>query len=141
MSKRGMTAERAQRAQKVVQLHEDGATFDVIAKHLGISQTRARDDYNRAMKEAIPDVAQNVFRKVDRRLNKLHLVYWKRAREGDLKAARLCLDINKQLSDLWGLQGSVKLDVNVTSGQEFVDLMAAIRETKTGDDDGIEDGV
>ncbi|MHD0241492.1 hypothetical protein ACQZF5_05330 [Corynebacterium diphtheriae] len=58
MSKRGMTAERAQRAQKVVQLHEDGATFDVIAKHLGISQTRARDDYNRAMKEAIPDVAQ-----------------------------------------------------------------------------------
>ncbi|MHD0241493.1 hypothetical protein ACQZF5_05335 [Corynebacterium diphtheriae] len=68
-------------------------------------------------------------------------MYWKRAREGDLKAARLCLDINKQLSDLWGLQGSVKLDVNVTSGQEFVDLMAAIRDTKTGDDDGIEDEV
>lgn len=136
-NKRGVTPERKQRMQKVVAMYEDGATFDLIAQALGISQTQARKDYNRAMQDVIPDIAQNVFRKVDNRLNKLHLVYWRAAKEGDIKAARLCLDINKQLTDLWGLQGAIKLDIEVSSGQEFADLVASIRGVQAGSDDGV----
>lgn len=127
MAKRGMTPKRAERAAKVVTLHDGGATFEVIAKQLGISYTQARNDYERAMEDARPDNARHVFAKLTRRLNRLHAAYWKRALEGDIKAARLVLDINKQLAQLWGLEGAVKLDIEVTGGDEFASAITSFR--------------
>lgn len=129
MSKKGMTPARAERAAKVVTLHDGGATFEVIAKQLGISQTQARMDYEQAMEEAKPDAARNVFAKLDRRYNRLHAAYWKKALEGDYKAARLVLDVNQKLAALWGVEGAIKLDVEVSGGEEFASMISAFRAT------------
>lgn len=80
-----MTPKRAERAAKVVTLHDGGATFEVIAKQLGISYTQARNDYERAMEDARPDQARHVFAKLTRRLNRLHAAYWKKALDGTLR--------------------------------------------------------
>lgn len=127
--RRGMTPKRAERAAKVVALHDGGATFDVIAKQLGISRTQARLDYDKAMDEAKPDAARTVFAKLDRRYNRLHAAYWKRALEGDIKAARLIIDVNTKLAALWGVEGAIKLDVEVTGGEEFSSMITNIRNT------------
>ena len=79
------------------------------------------------MEDARPDQARHVFAKLTRRLNRLHAAYWKRALDGDIKAARLILDINKQLAQLWGLEGAVKLDIEVTGGDEFASAITSFR--------------
>ncbi|MER0117817.1 hypothetical protein ABRP62_01470 [Corynebacterium sp. KPL2636] len=127
--RRGMTKERAERAAKVVTLHDGGATFEVIGKQLGISKTQARLDYDKAMDEAKPDAARTVFAKLDRRYNRLHAAYWKKALDGDIKAARLIIDVNTKLAALWGVEGAIKLDVEVTGGEEFSSMITNIRQT------------
>lgn len=135
--RRGMTPERAARAANIVALYDQGHTFDKIAQKHGISQTQARKDYDQAMEEARPDTAIRVFHKLDRRLNELHATYWQMAVQGDLKAARFCLDVIKQSADLWGVNGAVKVEVETTGGEPFAELLAAIRGaggTTDGDD-------
>lgn len=129
MSRRGMTPKRAERAAKVVILYDGGATFEAIGKQLGISTTQARLDYDKAMEEARPDAARNVFAKLDRRYNRLHAAYWKKALDGDIKAARLILDVNRQLAALWGVEGAIKLDVEVSGGEEFASMITAFRSS------------
>ncbi|MBF9011295.1 hypothetical protein I2443_07180 [Corynebacterium phoceense] len=132
--RRGMTPARAERAAKVVTLYDGGATFEQIARTLGVSRTVIREDYEKAMEEARPDVARNIFAKTDRRLNKLHAAWWKKALDGDIKAARLILGINKQMADLWGINGAVKLDIEINGGEEFADLLDQVRNVALSDD-------
>lgn len=127
MSAKGMTPKRRERANKVVTMHDAGATFEQIAKQLGVSYQSVRTDYQKAMDEARPEAARQVFQKIDRRLNKLHMVYWSKACKGDIKAARLVLDISKQSAELWGVNGAIKMDVEVSGGEEFAGMLGAIQ--------------
>ncbi|APT87389.1 hypothetical protein [Corynebacterium flavescens] len=127
MTARGMTPKRRERANKVVALHDGGATFEQIAKQLGVSYQSVRTDYEKAMDETRPEQARQVFQKLDRRLNKLHMVCWNKAMKGDLKAVKLSADICKQIAELWGVNGAIKMDVEVSGGEDFAGLLDSIQ--------------
>lgn len=127
MTARGMTPKRRERANKVVALHDGGATFEQIAKQLGVSYQSVRTDYEKIMDETRPEQARQVFQKLDRRLNKLHMVCWNKAMKGDLKAVKLSVDICKQIAELWGVNGAIKMDVEVSGGEDFAGLLDSIQ--------------
>lgn len=135
--KKGMTPKRRERAQRVVLLREGGATWEVIGKQVGVSPKVAHEDYDKAMEEARPETATRVFGKIDRRLERLNMAYWKMALEGDVKAARLVLDIQKELAELWGVKGAVKIEVDTAGGDEWQAVLESIRQAtdQTEDDE------
>lgn len=124
--RKGMTKARRERADRVVKMHDAGATFEDIAKQLGVSKTTVHEDYEKALEEARPDNANRVFRKQDRRLERLHLAYWRKALDGDYKAADIILRVEDRIARLWGIEGSVKVEVNA-GGAEFGALLESIR--------------
>ena len=69
----GMTPERAERAQKVVEMkHRQGLTMEKIAGKLGVSESQVRRDYRDAIDATFkPTVEEFVMEEVDR----LALVY------------------------------------------------------------------
>jgi len=108
-------------------MRDSGAQWEIIAKKEGVTSKVVREDYDKAMEEARPETATRVFGKIDRRLERLHLAYWKAALEGDMKAARLILDIERELSELWGVKGAVHVAVASTGGDEWKDVLESIR--------------
>lgn len=129
--KKGMTPARRERAQRVVVLRDSGATWEQIGKQVGVSPKVAHEDYDKAMEEARPETATRVFGKIDRRLERLHLAYWKKALDGDMKAARLILDIEKELAELWGVKGAVRVEVDTAGGEEWQAVLESIRKAST----------
>lgn len=122
-----MTPRRAERAAQVVSMRDAGAQWAQIGKALGVNEKTAREDYDKAMEEARPETATRVFGKIDRRLERLHMAYWKKALEGDLKAARLVLDIERDLSELWGVRGAMKVEIETAGGEEWQAVLESIR--------------
>lgn len=136
--KKGMTPARRERAQRVVLLREGGATWEMIGKQVGVNAKTAHEDYDKAMEEARPETATRVFGKIDRRLERLNMSYWKLALEGDMKAARLVLDIQKELAELWGVKGAVRVEVDTAGGEEWEAVLASIRQVAGASEDELE---
>lgn len=136
--KKGMTPARRERAQRVVLLREGGATWEMIGKQVGVNAKTAHEDYDKAMEEARPETATRVFGKIDRRLERLNMSYWKLALEGDMKAARLVLDIQKELAELWGVKGAVRVEVDTAGGEEWQAVLESIRQVAGASEDELE---
>lgn len=128
----GMTPERAQRAQKVVEMkHRQGLTLEKIAEKLGISKTQAGNDYRDAINATFkPTVEEFVLEEADR----LALVYQRflpdmLQRENDeraFKAADKILKASEQRAKLLGLNAAVKFEVKGERVTELDKLAQAV---------------
>lgn len=128
----GMTPERAERAQKVVEMkHRQGLTLEKIAEKLGISETQVRRDYRAAIDATFkPTVEEFVLEEADR----LQLVYQRFLpdmlqrddSERAFKAADKVLKVSEQRAKLLGLNAAVKFEVKGERVSELDELARAV---------------
>lgn len=128
----GMTPERAERAQKVVEMkHRQGLSFAKVAEKLGISESQAHRDYRDAIDAAFkPTVEQFVMEEVDR----LALVYQRFLpdmlqrddHDRAFKAADKVLKVSEQRAKLLGLNAAVKFEVKGERVSELDTLAQAV---------------
>lgn len=128
----GMTPERAERAQKVVEMkHRQGLSIAKIAEKLGVSETQAKRDYRDAIKATFkPTVEELVLEEADR----LALVYQRflpdmlQRDDNDraFKAADKVLKVSEQRSRLLGLNAAVKFEVKGERVSELDTLAQAV---------------
>lgn len=128
----GMTPERAERAQKVVEMkHRQGLTLEKIAEKLGISETQVRRDYRAAIDATFkPTVEEFVLEEADR----LQLVYQRFLpdmlqrddSERAFKAADKVLKVSEQRAKLLGLNAAVKFEVKGERVSELDTLAQAV---------------
>lgn len=128
----GMTPERAERAQKVVEMkHRQGLTLEKIAEKLGISETQTRRDYRDAIDATFkPTVEQFVMEEVDR----LQLVYQRflpdmlqrEDHDRAFKAGEKVLKVSEQRAKLLGLNAAVKFEVKGERVSELDTLAQAV---------------
>lgn len=128
----GMTPERAERAQKVVEMkHRQGLSFAKVAEKLGISESQAHRDYRDAIDAAFkPTVEQFVMEEVDR----LALVYQRflpdmlqrEDHDRAFKAGEKVLKVSEQRAKLLGLNAAVKFEVKGERVSELDTLAQAV---------------
>lgn len=128
----GMTPERAERAQKVVEMkHRQGLSFAKVAEKLGISESQAHRDYRDAIDAAFkPTVEQFVMEEVDR----LALVYQRFLpdmlqrddHDRAFKAGEKVLKVSEQRAKLLGLNAAVKFEVKGERVSELDTLAQAV---------------
>lgn len=128
----GMTPERAERAQKVVEMkHRQGLSFAKVAERLGISESQAHRDYRDAIDAAFkPTVEEFVLEEADR----LALVYQRFLpdmlqrddNERAFKAADKVLKVSEQRAKLLGLNAAVKFEVKGERVSELDTLAQAV---------------
>lgn len=128
----GMTPERAERAQKVVEMkHRQGLSFAKVAEKLGISESQAHRDYRDAIDAAFkPTVEEFVLEEADR----LQLVYQRFLpdmlqrddNERAFKAADKVLKVSEQRAKLLGLNAAVKFEVKGERVSELDTLAEAV---------------
>ncbi|AIL96420.1 sigma factor-like helix-turn-helix DNA-binding protein [Corynebacterium ureicelerivorans] len=128
----GMTPERAERAQKVVEMkHRQGLTMEKIAGKLGVSESQVRRDYRDAIDATFkPTVEEFVMEEVDR----LALVYQRflpdmlqrEDHERAFKAGEKVLKVSEQRARLLGLNAAVKFEVKGERVSELDTLAQAV---------------
>lgn len=128
----GMTPERAERAQKVVEMkHRQGLTLEKIAEKLGVSAMQVHRDYRDAIDATFkPTVEQFVMEEADR----LALVYQRflpdmlqrEDHDRAFKAADKVLKVSEQRAKLLGLNAAVKFEVKGERVSELDTLAQAV---------------
>ena len=128
----GMTPERAERAQKVVEMkHRQGLTMEKIAGKLGVSESQVRRDYRDAIDATFkPTVEEFVMEEVDR----LALVYQRflpdmlqrEDHERAFKAGEKVRKVSEQRARLLGLNAAVKFEVKGERVSELDTLAQAV---------------
>lgn len=128
----GMTPERAERAQKVVEMkHRQGLTLEKIAEKLGVSAMQVHRDYRDAIDATFkPTVEQFVMEEADR----LALVYQRFLpdmlqrddHDRAFKAADKVLKVSEQRAKLLGLNAAVKFEVKGERVSELDTLAQAV---------------
>lgn len=128
----GMTPERAERAQKVVEMkHRQGLTMEKIAGKLGVSESQVRRDYRDAIDATFkPTVEEFVMEEVDR----LALVYQRflpdmlqrEDHERAFKAGEKVLKVSEQRARLLGLNAAMKFEVKGERVSELDTLAQAV---------------
>lgn len=123
----GMTPERAERAQKVVEMkHRQGLPIVKIAEKLGVSESQVRRDYRDAIDATFkPTVEEFVMEEADR----LALVYQRflpdmlqrEDHDRAFKAGDKILKVSEQRAKLLGLNAAVKFEVK---GERVTELDA-----------------
>lgn len=91
-----------------------GATFDDIARQLGMASTSAaRKCYLRALNRQTPAGDREEARRLEgARLDRLGVPYWQRALNGDLEAAEFLLRLSARRCRIMGLDAPIDLNVN-----------------------------
>lgn len=127
-----MTPERAERAQKVVEMkHRQGLTLEKIAEKLGVSAMQVHRDYRDAIDATFkPTVEQFVMEEADR----LALVYQRflpdmlqrEDHDRAFKAADKVLKVSEQRAKLLGLNAAVKFEVKGERVSELDTLAQAV---------------
>lgn len=133
-----------ERAGQALALRADGRTFHEIAERLGYrSRQAAHDAVQRALLLTLQEPAQTV-RALDlERLDRLWLAHFKRAEQGRVSSAHVCIRILERRARLLGLDAPEKIDANVNavhSGGVLVvpaamaaDAWAALAEQQQGE--------
>jgi hypothetical protein len=110
----------AEKRLQALELRKAGATFDRIAQELGYASKGAA--YNAVMaglKETLREPAAEVRKLELERLDRLQLVVWPRALNGDTEALERCLQIMKQRAALEGLNLIKVAPTDPTGEKEF----------------------
>ena len=128
----GMTPERAERAQKVVEMkHRQGLALTKIAEKLGVSEVQVRRDYRDAIDATFkPTVEEFVMEEADR----LALVYQRflpdmlqrEDHDRAFKAGQQVLKVSEQRAKLLGLNAAVKFEVKGERVSELDALAQAV---------------
>lgn len=133
-----MTPERRARAEKVREMRLSGRTFEQAANELGISKTRAHDDYHALMAELRGQTARDfltealqAYRHLSRRAIQVAL---NDPNLANIQTVSKVLENALKAHGVWDLTPSFPLEVE--AGQPFADLIDSIRTTFDEDDEG-----
>jgi hypothetical protein len=110
----------AEKRRQALELRKAGARFDRIAQDLGYaSKGAAYNAVMTALKESLREPAAEVRKLELERLDRLFLVVWARALNGDTEALDRCLQIMKQRMVLEGLNVTKIAPTDPTGEKEF----------------------
>jgi hypothetical protein len=103
-----------QREADALNLRLAGATFEAIARQLGLrGPTGAQDCYRRALERLAPIADREEQRRLEaQRLDRLQLPHWQKAINGDAEATQTVLNIMARRARLLGLDAQVSEDLN-----------------------------
>lgn len=127
MAPRGMTPQRAQRANKVMEMRRDAIPFRDIANKVGVSLSTAHEDYQLAIRETYRGSTTELISTQHQRLENLYATYITLAETGDHDAANICLKVIEQTNKLFGLNGAVKLDAQGGAAEKFAQFLNTLR--------------
>jgi hypothetical protein len=102
------------REAEALALRLAGATFEDIARQLGLSARQvAKDAYERALNRLAPIADREKARALEAaRLDRLQLVHWQKALAGDADATQAVLGIMARRARLLGLDAPVDVNLN-----------------------------
>lgn len=109
------TGERVQKERRALELQRAGYTYELIGELLGMTASGAWKLCYRALSRA-PAMNVDYHRTVESdRLQRLWRSLYPSARDGDVKAAAVCVKISESLRRLNGWDAPIKVDMHTRS--------------------------
>lgn len=128
MAPRGMTPDRATRANKVMEMRRDAIPFRDIATKVGVSLSTVHEDYKLAIRETYRGSTEELVSTQHQRLEALHKAYFDQATHGDIESANVIIRVNEQITKLFGLNSALKLDVQGGASETFAAFLNTLRK-------------